>query len=78
MPSRCQGTRSEVILEAEAEPAVGRSDSGPPPVRAEHPRVGLVAQRVVEDTDQPTLDRRVLDGHHHLDPPVEIALHQVG
>jgi hypothetical protein len=67
-----------VILQAEPEAALGRRHPGPPPVRAEHPRVGLVAERVVEHTDQPATDRRVLDGDHHLDPPVEVALHQVG
>jgi hypothetical protein len=67
-----------VILEAEPEATVGFSEPDPSPVPAERPRVGLVAQRVVEHADQPGLDRRVFDRHDHLDPPVEVALHQVG
>jgi hypothetical protein len=69
-----------VILQVETQtfaPAA-RSDPGPRPVGPEGPGVGLVAQRVVEDLGQPLLISRVVDGHDHLDPSVQVPLHQIG
>lgn len=55
-----------------------RSDPYPTAVGTEGPRVGLITCGVVEYPDQSTLDFRVIDRNHHLDPAIEIAFHQIG
>jgi hypothetical protein len=69
-----------VILQVEpqaAGPEV-RGDPPPGPLGSELPGVGLVTEGVVEYLDQPALALRVLDGHHRLDPAIQVALHEVG
>ena len=68
-----------VILQAEAERRVaGPGHTGPGAIGTEHPRIGLVPQRVVQHPGHPSLQLGVVDGDDHLHPPVEVALHQVG
>ena len=69
-----------VILQVEPEPlpAPDPSHPDPPAVGLQFPRVGLVAEGVVEDAHQSLLNVGVVDGHDHLHPTVQVALHQVG
>jgi hypothetical protein len=69
-----------VILQAEPRAAVAGLEDHPPPaaVRLEYPRVGLVAEGVIQQADQSVLDVGIVDRHDHLDPPIEVPLHHVG
>ena len=79
-PPPCEGLRSELILQADAQ-TVGRQIGGHPgpfTVGAELHRVGLIEERPVEDPGHPALQAGLVDGHHHLHPAIQVALHQVG
>jgi len=80
VPEGFESLHLEVILEAESEVArrTGRRQAPPTPVGLQLPGVGLVEKRPVEYPKEPGLDLEVVDGHDHLDPPVEVPLHQVG
>lgn len=72
-----ESLRFEVILQAEAQ-WTRLGQPGPPRIGTEHPRVGLVAEGPVEHADHPAPELGILDGDDHLDPPVEVALHEIG
>jgi hypothetical protein len=70
----------EVILEVEPEVGrrSGRREAPPAPTGLQLPGVGFVEERPVQYPEEPLLDLGVVDGHDHLDPPVEVPLHEVG
>ena len=53
-------------------------DAAPATVGPQHPGVGVVGEDEVEDLEQPRLQLGIAHRHQHLDPPVQVALHQVG
>jgi hypothetical protein len=55
-----------------------RRNAPPGPTRLKGPRVRLIAQSVVENSDQPLLNRRIDHRHYGLDPTVQVPLHHVG
>ena len=60
-----------------ARPALDRLGPDPRGVRSELPRAAVVGQHDVEDLGQAVLRIVVLDRRDRLDPPVEVAVHQV-
>ena len=61
-------------------PGAPFEDLGPLPaaVRLELPRPPVVGEHQVDDRDEARAGLTVLDGHDRLDPPVEVAVHEVG
>ena len=53
-------------------------DPTPTAIRTELPRVGLVGEHQVQHLEQAGLQLGITDGDQDLDPPVEVAAHQVG
>ena len=53
-------------------------DPAPAAVRTELPRVGLVGEDEVQHLEEASLQLGIADGDQDLDPPVEVAAHQVG
>src|SRR5580765_5700268 len=55
-----------------------RDHALPGAVALELPCLGVVGEEGLEDPLELVADLEVLDGHHDLDPVVEVARHQVG
>ena len=70
-------SRNRVWLRICAAPCFG-TGARVAPVGAEIPRLHVVRRAHVEALDEPRAHGGVLDGHHHLDPAMEVARHPVG
>ncbi len=80
VPEGFEGLHLEVILQVERQVGrrSGRRESPPAPVGLQLPALAWSRSAPSRMPTRRSLDLGVVDGHDHLDPPVEVPLHQVG